>query len=486
MVVLLGFAALTVDMGYLYSTRRRMQTAADAAAIAGATALRDGQDYTKAAADVTSLNGFTNSKDNVTVTVSEPKLPAPYPSGVTYVEVDITEPVPTYFLRVLGYRSLNVGTRAVSGAVSGPACIYVLDPTDSSTLSLTGNANINSQCGIIDDSTSSSGLSLTGNITLSATSIGVSGSAFSEEGNVTVLPRPVVNVASLSDPLAARAKSAAPSAGTCVQQSGKAGSENWSGNIPNLTVPAGVYNGGISISGNIGTVTFPPGNYGNQVQFDGNGGTLVLNSGQYQNGGSGDSITLNGNTATTFNAGTYTFCGTVDLVGNSAVTLLPGTYFGGIKITGDANVTFSPGTYILAGGGLVVTGNSTLKGTGVTFYNTSATGYPYAPINLTGNEMANLSAPTSGTFEGFLFFQDPSIAVGSVGITITGNSGSTFDGIVYSPNTAVTYVGNSSGSGYTILVAYTLAMTGNSAFTVGSDYSSLTHGSPIKSSALYE
>ena len=144
MVVLLGFAALTVDMGYLYSTRRRMQTAADAAAIAGATALRDGQDYTKAAADVTSLNGFTNSKDNVTVTVSEPKLPAPYPSGVTYVEVDITEPVPTYFLRVLGYRSLNVGTRAVSGAVSGPACIYVLDPTDSSTLSLTGDVTINS------------------------------------------------------------------------------------------------------------------------------------------------------------------------------------------------------------------------------------------------------------------------------------------------------------------------------------------------------
>jgi uncharacterized membrane protein len=34
-VVLLGFAALAVDVGYLYSTRRRMQTAADAAAVAG-------------------------------------------------------------------------------------------------------------------------------------------------------------------------------------------------------------------------------------------------------------------------------------------------------------------------------------------------------------------------------------------------------------------------------------------------------------------
>ncbi len=95
-------------------------------------------------------------------------------------------------------------------------------------------------------------------------------------------------------------------------------------------------------------MTFSAGNYGNNVNFNGNGGNLVFNPGQYQNGGSGDSITLNGNTGTTFNAGSYTFCGAVDIVGNSTVTLRPGKYFGGIKITGNANVTFSPGTYILA------------------------------------------------------------------------------------------------------------------------------------------
>ena len=81
MVVLLGFSALAVDVGLLYSTRRRMQTAADGAAIAGATALRDGQNYTKAADDVASFNGFTNSQNNVTVAVNEPTLPSPYPIG---------------------------------------------------------------------------------------------------------------------------------------------------------------------------------------------------------------------------------------------------------------------------------------------------------------------------------------------------------------------------------------------------------------------
>ena len=48
MVILLGFTALAVDIGYLYSTQRRMQTAADAAAVAGATALRDGESYSGA------------------------------------------------------------------------------------------------------------------------------------------------------------------------------------------------------------------------------------------------------------------------------------------------------------------------------------------------------------------------------------------------------------------------------------------------------
>jgi hypothetical protein len=352
---------------------------------------------------------------------------------------------------------------------------------------LTGNSNLTAQCGLIDDSSSSSGLYLNGNITLTATSIGVSANGFAESGNVTLSPQPVPNIAELPDPLAARARSAAPSVGTCSQQTGHAGTETWSGNITSLAVPAGIYNGGIKLSGIVsGTVTFPSGNYGNNVNFNGNGGNLVFNPGQYQNGGSGDSITLNGNTGTTFNAGSYTFCGAVDIVGNSTVTLQPGKYFGGIKVTGNANVTFSPGTYILGGGGLTVTGNSVLNGTGVTFYNSSATGYAYAPIALTGNETAKLSAPTSGTFEGFLLFQDPSIPVGSAAITVIGNSASIFDGIIYSPKTTINYFGNSSGSGYTVLVGYKVAITGNSSFTIGDNYSSLANGAPIKSSALYE
>ena len=42
MVIMIGFAALVVDVGFLYATQQNMQTAADAAAVAGANALLNG------------------------------------------------------------------------------------------------------------------------------------------------------------------------------------------------------------------------------------------------------------------------------------------------------------------------------------------------------------------------------------------------------------------------------------------------------------
>jgi hypothetical protein len=51
---------------------------------------------------------------------------------------------------------------------------------------------------------------------------------------------------------------------------------------------------------------------------------------------------------------------------------------------------------------------------------------------------------------------------------------------------SLTYTGNSSGSGYSFLIADTIKITDNSSMNIGNDYSSLSDGSPIKSTALYE
>ena len=41
LVVLIGFASLTIDVGYLYNVRAELQNTADAAALAGAQMLPD-------------------------------------------------------------------------------------------------------------------------------------------------------------------------------------------------------------------------------------------------------------------------------------------------------------------------------------------------------------------------------------------------------------------------------------------------------------
>ena len=160
----------------------------------------------------------------------------------------------------------------------------------------------------------------------------------------------------------------------------------------------------------------------------------------------------------------------------------PGVYCGGMSFNGNFYLKFNTGTYVIAGGGINY-GNATMTGTGVTFYNTTGSG-GYKGIILNGNVVLNLSAPTSGTLSGILFFQDRTIAAGSASSTINGNSGSTIDGALYFPTTTLTYNGNSSSSGYSIVVADKWIVNGNS--TLGNNYTSLADGSPIKGIVLSE
>ncbi len=168
---------------------------------------------------------------------------------------------------------------------------------------------------------------------------------------------------------------------------------------------------------------------------------------------------------------------------SSPYQLYAGTYCGGITIHGNAVLNFNAGTYVLAGGGMSISSNTTMTGTGITFYNTTGTG-GYGAISFDGNAQANISAPTSGPLVGILFFQDRSIPGTAAGSTITGDSSSTFDGAIYFTSTSLSFGGNSSTNGYSIVVANQLSLSGNA--SIGSNYSSLTGGSPIKGTILAE
>jgi len=281
-VVLVGMIALATDLGILWSERRQMQSATDAAAIAAVSALRSSGSVTSAARNVASLNGFTNGVNNTTVTVNNPPAAGPNSGNANYVEVIITEAEPTYFLRVLGHSSMNVSTRAVSGIINSAGCIYALDPSAAKAISASNGVNISSSCGIFDDSNSSDALDVVGGAVIKTTGVGVVGQAVinnggavenTSGGSLTISQ----NIAPVADPLA---HITTPSVGSCTYS----GTQNYNAYTAQQSPPysgkyvinPGVYCGGISVSNGV-SVTFNSGTYilaGGGMSLQAGGGTV--------------------------------------------------------------------------------------------------------------------------------------------------------------------------------------------------------------------
>lgn len=137
------------------------------------------------------------------------------------------------------------------------------------------------------------------------------------------------------------------------------------------------------------------------------------------------------------------------LSGGSA-TLNPGTYCGGITNSGGA-ITFTAGTYVLYGGGFTQSsGGASSTGSGVTFYNTCSPSpcnngsSNYKPFTISGGGSSTMSAPTSGSLSGILFFQDRTVKT-SAQDSISGGSSTCFAGALYFPKSQLSYSGGSSG-----------------------------------------
>ena len=172
-------------------------------------------------------------------------------------------------------------------------------------------------------------------------------------------------------------------------------------------------------------------------------------------------------------------CDYTSFSATGTATLHPGTYCNGLQITNGSNITLRPGTYIVLGA--LSISNTTLTGSGVTFYMSQGNGYSYGITSIT-SVAGTLSAPTSGSLQGLLFFADRNLPAGQAGFNITnGNPGARFDGIFYLPGQTL-YSSNSTlqGRAYFGVVADFLTMN-NTGFTPTTDYSSLADGNPFGS-----
>ena len=124
LAVLMGAAALAVDVGYWRYQQRVEQSAADSAAIAGADELAYpvANDVVLAARKDATSNGYTDDAGvSVRVTVNNPPSSGAYLGNTNAVEVVIQKKMPTWFAgAVLGGAASSVQRRAAGrGARAG-------------------------------------------------------------------------------------------------------------------------------------------------------------------------------------------------------------------------------------------------------------------------------------------------------------------------------------------------------------------------------
>lgn len=96
-VLLLGMSGLAIDGGILYSDRRHAQNAADAAAMAGAFAILQGNDPVAAAYSRAADNDFDNNGTTNWVAVEHPPTSGPYAGDPNHVYVEIDSQVDAVF-----------------------------------------------------------------------------------------------------------------------------------------------------------------------------------------------------------------------------------------------------------------------------------------------------------------------------------------------------------------------------------------------------
>jgi Flp pilus assembly protein TadG len=415
--VILGFAALTIDIGYLYFSRAQLQTTADAAALAGVEEIPDNdgeiaesdiesvvnqaQDFAEKNLPAAKFGNVLAASDVVpghwdasgefgTKRTFYPRGSLPF--GAAYDAVQVTvrraaandNPLTLFFARLLNFSEADVSAVAVAyaGAGDDEACILSLHPSNDGAIEVSGTNDLDLDgCGIALHSDSPLAAKFSGTVDLAVSEVCVKGDPGVDVGGaVTYDPDPPEINAGCEPPADPLSEVVEPAVGAC-----------------------------------------------NHTDFkvDGSGQTLPLQ---------------------------------------------PGTYCNGIEISGSKfNLTFAPGEYILKGGGLKVSGSQgTITGEGVVFYNGADDGGAFGNIDFSGSKNnITFSAPASGTtYAGILFFEDRSADPGDFKVTFAGSDNTNvFDGVIYTPDQEVEFSGgtNITGDCGVKIIASTVKFNGNSA-----------------------
>jgi Putative Flp pilus-assembly TadE/G-like len=446
--VLLGIAALAIDLGFSWMLRRQEQNAADPAAIAAARYLRTELgdptwDPNAAAADAcfyAQRNGFFEvdagcaaALANGDLQVHAPPVSGPYSGRSGFVQIIITARHPTMFARIFGQDELTVTTSAVaanSAGNSNSSSLVALQPTCSAgsagdadgggTINIFpvspgiegGYVHVNSICGGSSDDvcggTGSSALSISGTLrapfTYTVGSCTERGSGVGHDCSGPVTPCLDEGAVPLGDPLAS---------------------------LPEPRLSA--FPNGICPDGSESTPTSTSG--------------CDLRRGPDCPADPSDSA--------------------IDVC-----TLGPGVYYGGWSVGSRVALKLEPGMYILAGGGISLSGGSAsieavTSPTGVdariTIFSTDGPGCPSIAAQCQGAVRFQASqafrakatnaatcgvvTPQACPWKGILLWQDGTASNPDQPVHLGGQSSTILAGTIYAPKAQVEVSGGSATTG---------------------------------------
>ncbi len=343
--VMFGIVGLVADVGWAYRRREACRMAAQSAVMAVVSAAGSTtpavQNDTACPATLSATvpwqigcqfaqqNGFTNGSNNQTVSIQIGSGATGIPvSGVSptkyWVAATVSEKVPTLFSSVLGGRWFTVKSRATEGvyAPTGGGCVYVLDPSDPGSLSMSGTTTITSGCGIYVNSSAVGAVNMTGSggiTTTGGTTTNVVGTVTMTGNYVTPSANQGVVRGNPVDPFASGLP-APPATGSCQPTA------QFTGSMAH-TISPGTYCSLIKQTGS-GTLTLSSGVYILQAGINVSGTSTLTTTGSVMLFVSGGNVDLEGSggvTLPSFTSGTYQGISIWQPTTNNAAAVIEGS-----------------------------------------------------------------------------------------------------------------------------------------------------------------
>lgn len=254
MPVMMGFAAIGVEVGLWYADRRDLQTAADAAALSGAFERVRGNPagLQDAARREARRNGFNIGAPANQIAVNNPPLAGSMAGEGNAVEVVLVRQHEVLFASLFLSAPVGVAARSVASVeVTGEACVLALDRTASAAVYNQGSTVVNmAGCVLAANSNALDSIKISGSATVDAYSLWTVGQVDSSGGSLSLTRPPTENAWELDDPWASLT---VQPYGSCQYNDTK-----FTGEV--ATISPGVYCGGLDIGGT-SVITMQPGTY---------------------------------------------------------------------------------------------------------------------------------------------------------------------------------------------------------------------------------